>query len=276
LKAIRAGLKDVGMKPAPFDLLLSSASALGMIAVAIAAVLAFRRRGGAWAAFGFGALAWTVGVAAKIAWAVPTNKPVLAFFAAHLGPFAGPVSWLYIGLLTGVFEVGATWIFVRATRIRTASRADANAFGVGFGGVEAALLGLLALALVAVVALFWDRLPAEARTALAGAHASRWTLVLPIVERAYCIVAHAVSCILVVEAVQQKRSRWLATSFAYKTLVDGIAAWGIMAWNVKTDARHFVAFELALCALVIASLPLVRIARVRETPAAVGDACLAQ
>ena len=239
-----------------------------MLAVAIAAVVVFRRRHGAsWAAFGIGALAWTVGVAAKIAWAVPTNKPILAFFDAHLGRLGAPVSWLYIGLLTGVFEVGATWIFVRATRLRTASRADATAFGIGFGAFEAALLALASLAVLAVAALFWSRLPHAAQTALAsrGRASSWWMLVLPIVERAYCIVAHAVSCILVVEAVQQKRARWLAAAFVYKTLLDGIAAWGIMAWNVKSDERHFVAFELGLCALVIATLPLVRLARARHT-----------
>lgn len=261
------------MKPAPVDLLLSCTSALGMIAVALVAVIAFRRRSRAsWAAFGIGALAWTVGVAAKIAWAVPTNKLVLAFFDAHLGRLAAPVSWLYIGLLTGVFEVGATWIFVRATRIRTASRADATAFGIGFGAFEAALLGLFALAIVAVTALFWSKLPHEVQTALAAKHSSRWMLAFPILERAYCIVAHAVSCILVVEAVQQKRPRWLAASFVYKTLLDGIAAWGIMAWHVKSDERHFIAFELGLCALVIASLPLVRLARAHHFQLAPGPA----
>ena len=251
------------MKPGPTDLLLSSASALGMIAVALVAVLAFRRRSRAsYAAFGIGALAWTVGVAAKIAWAVPTNKAVLAFFTAHLGRVAGPVSWLYIGLLTGIFEVGATWIFVRFTRIRAAGRADVTAFGIGFGAIEALLLGLLSLAILAVVALFWSRLPREAQAALAGhGQSSRWVVVLPVLERAYCVVAHAVSCILVACAVQQRRPRWLALSFAYKTLVDGIAAWGIMAWNVKSDQRHFVAFELGLCALVLASTALVRLAR---------------
>jgi hypothetical protein len=97
-------------------------------------------------------------------------------------------------------------------------------------------------------------------------------IVLPVLERAYCVVGHAVSCILVVEAVQQKRPRWLAVSFVYKTLIDGFAAWGIMAWNVKTNADHFVAFELVLCALVLASLPLVR--RARGTKASADDETL--
>jgi hypothetical protein len=43
-----------------------------------------------------------------------------------------------------------------------------------------------------------------------------------------------------------------------------------MAWNVKSDERHFVAFELGLCALILASLPLVRLARVE--PLAPGPA----
>jgi len=247
--------------PTPGDLALSSIAAAGMIAVALIAVIGWRRRAKAsWASFGIGALAWTIGVALKFAWAVPANKRVLAFLASHLGRLGAPASWLYIGLLTGVFEVGATWLLVRTTRVRRASRADATGFGIGFGAVEAALLGMVSFAVVAVIALFWSHLPLEAQKALAS-HGGRWTFLIPIFERAYTIVAHAVSCILVVEAVQQRRARWFVASFVYKTLVDGIAAWGIMAWDVRSNLAHIVWFELLLCAFVLAWVPLVRLAR---------------
>jgi uncharacterized membrane protein YhfC len=232
-------------------------SGAGMLAVAAAAVIALRRRA-SWVFFGMGALAWTVGVALKVAWAVPLNKPILAAFAKHLGPASGPVSWLYIGLLTGVFEVGATWVFARSARLRRASGDEALAFGVGFGAIEALLLGLVSLAAVAVAILFWSRLPSAAREAL-GSHGTRWIVFLPILERAYTIIAHALSCVLVVEGVQRRKPGLIAVSFAYKTLLDGIAAWGIMAWNVRSNMSHFVWFELGMTAFVLASLVLLRL-----------------
>jgi uncharacterized membrane protein YhfC len=249
---------------------LGVVAAMGMVAVGLAAVFGWRRRAKSpWAVFGIGALAWTVGVALKVAWAVPTNKPILAVLSSHLGRAAGPASWLYIGLLTGVFEVGATWLFVRYTRLRSANGGDAMAFGLGFGAIEAVLLGVVSLVGALVVALFWSRLPTEVQSALAHTPNgwSRWMVVLPVFERAYAVVAHVVSCVLVVEGVKLRRPIWLAASFTYKTLVDGIAAWGIMAWSVRSNAAHLAWFELLLGALVVASALLGRLAR--RTP--IGD-----
>jgi uncharacterized membrane protein YhfC len=262
------------MKP-PLDPVLLI-SALGMFAVGLAAVLGWRRRAKSpWVFFGIGALAWTVGVALKVAWALPANKPILAVFSSHLGRAAGPASWLYVGLLTGVFEVGATWLFVRYTRLRRASGADAMAFGLGFGAIEAVLLGGVSFVVALAATLFWSRLPSDLQSALAtkGWPFPPWMVVFPVLERAYTILAHAVSCILVIEGVQQRRPIWLVVSFAYKTLVDGIGAWGIMAWSVRSNAAHFAWFELMLCAFVVASALLVRLARHGRPPGGrAGDA----
>jgi hypothetical protein len=65
----------------------------------------------------------------------------------------------------------------------------------------------------------------------------------------------------VFQGVQQQRLAPLIASFVYKTLIDGIAAWGILAWSVRSNVQHFVWFELALCAFVIASIPLGRVFR---------------
>ena len=118
---------------------------IGMMAVGLIAVVSWRRRTGAsWAAFGLGALAWVGGVAPKFAWATPTNALVRQGLDRALpGPVAAPVYWLYIGLLTGVFECGMALLFVRRSRLKAAGWDEAMAFGIGFGAVEAFLLGLL-------------------------------------------------------------------------------------------------------------------------------------
>jgi uncharacterized membrane protein YhfC len=251
--------------PSPLFLL----SGLGMIAVALAAVLVWRRRArSAWAFFGAGALAWTAGVALKLVWALPFNKPILAFFSRHLDRASGPASWLYVGLLTGVFEVGATWAVVRFTRMRRASPDDAMAFGLGFGAIEAFLLGVVSFLAIVVATLFWSKLPVAAQNALGG-HGALWLVFVPILERAYTIVAHAVSCVLVFQSVQQRRAAPLVASFVYKTLIDGLAAWGIMAWSVRSNTTHLVWFELVMCALVLLSVPLCRLLQRNQPPTSV-------
>lgn len=243
-------------------------SGLGMIAVAVGATLFWRRRAhAAWSFFGAGALAWTVGVALKVAWAVPLNKPILAFFSSHFGRVSGPVSWLYIGLLTGVFEVGATWAAMRFTRVRKATPDEAMAFGIGFGAFEAFLLGVASLFAIVAALAFWTKLPEVAQRALGG-RTSPWMIAIPIVERIYAVAAHAVSCVLVFQGVQQRRASPLLASFVYKTLVDGIAAWGIMAWGVRTNHAHLVWFEVAMTILVALSVPVVWVFR---APRAVTD-----
>ena len=240
--------------PGSFSLL----SGLGMMAIALGAVLAWRTRTrSAWAFFGAGALAWTAGVALKVAWALPFNKPILAFFSRHLGHVSGPVSWVYIGLLTGIFEVGATWAIVHFTRMRRASADEAMAFGLGFGAIEALLLGVVSVLAIVVAMLFWTKLPESARNVLGG-HPPRWMVLIPVVERAYTVVAHAVSCLLVFQGVQQRRAGPLVASFVYKTLIDGFAAWGMMAWSVRSNTAHLVWFEVVMCTLVLLSVPLCR------------------
>lgn len=111
---------------------------LAMAAVAIGPV-AWRWRRSAKSMFGFGAAAWFVTVALKVAWALPMNQLVHDGLAAHLpsalakGIFDG-----YVGMLTGVFEVGLLFALARSVRrLRETSAGDALAFGLGFGGIEA-------------------------------------------------------------------------------------------------------------------------------------------
>src|SRR5438552_11299532 len=89
-------------------------SGAGMIFAAAAFVLGWQKshKDSLWRFVGIGALAWIIGVALKFGFssAMPIdNLVLLRWFGARLGP---PVHWLYVGLLTGVFECGATWIFV--------------------------------------------------------------------------------------------------------------------------------------------------------------------
>ena len=79
---------------------------VGMVVVGLAAVLLWRVWSRAkWRWFWVGAAVWAVGVALKVAFAVPLNKPILGAIDAVVSRDVYlALGGVYIGLLTGVFE----------------------------------------------------------------------------------------------------------------------------------------------------------------------------
>jgi uncharacterized membrane protein YhfC len=239
--------------PSPL-LLLSGA---GMMAIGAAAVLLYRRgRSVSWTVFGLGALAWIISVALKFAWAAPMNSRVKAGLDAMLpATAADPSYWLYIGLLTGVFECGFTLLFVKRTRLKAADWDAAVAFGIGFGAIEAFLLGLLSFIGLLIVIVFWDQLPEDTRTAAANRVSGKLVAIpLPVAERVSALVAHVFTCVLIVYAVRIGESRWFWISFAYKSLLDAFAALGILATNLASSTRTLAAFEAAVGVFALVGL----------------------
>jgi uncharacterized membrane protein YhfC len=243
------------MPSTPSPLLLLSGA--GMMAVGLAAVLLDRRsRHVPWVVLGLGALAWTVSVALKFAWALPMNGPVkLGLNSIFPAQVANPLNWLYIGLLTGVFECGITWLFVKRTRLKSAYWDEAVAFGIGFGAIEAFLLGCLSFLGLLLVIIFWDQIPDETRTAVASQVRNDPIVIpMPIAERVSALVAHVFTCVLIVHGVRVGRSQWFWISFTYKSLLDAFAAWGILTTNLASSTRTLVAFEAAVGGFALVGL----------------------
>jgi uncharacterized membrane protein YhfC len=200
-------------------------SGAGMMAVGAAAVVYWKlSRGVLWRLFLWGALAWIVGVTAKIIVAVPLNKPLINACREILpGYLAEPLLWVYIGLLTGIFECGATLAFAYIRRIRSADYKDIVGFGLGFGAVEAFLVGLASFGTILLVVLIPDKLPEAVVNQVTAGGNSLLVIPAPIVERVSAVLLHAFSCVLIVYAVRTKVWKWFWLAFFYKTAVDGIA-----------------------------------------------------
>ncbi len=79
-------------------------------------VYAWRRKlGMGYAAFG--GLAWIISVALKFAWAITMNGAIYNILTSRLPASIGaPVFYVYVGLLTGVFEVALVWVVLRRIR----------------------------------------------------------------------------------------------------------------------------------------------------------------
>jgi len=227
--------------------------------VGVAAAVGWQRRARApLSAQAIGGAAWAVSVALKFAWAVPTNGAVHHALLGLLGSrIAEPLYWSYIGLLTGVFEVGATLAVVRGSRLRRAERAEALAFGVGFGAAEAVVVGLVGVVPAALMVLAPGLLPHQAQEALAhafGGPVGFASVVFPPLERASALVIHVVTCALVIHGFRVGRPwAWFGVAFAYKSAVDAVAAWAILSFGVTHSNAKLAGFEVGLAVFAIAS-----------------------
>lgn len=234
---------------------------IGMVLVGVLAVLVWRRgRPGFSSAVTIGAVAWTVAVALKFAWATPLNAPIKRGLEQLLPKIASdPLYWIYVGLLTGVFECGIALIWVFKTRLRRANWDAAVAFGIGFGAIEALVLGLVSFVGTSAAIAFFNVLPADAKAkllaALGQASGHELTFIcIPIIERISTLFIHCFSCVLIVYGARVRQWRWFWISFAYKTFVDGLAAWGLLGWHVKQSLSKMVLFEVLVVALAILGL----------------------
>lgn len=231
-------------------------SGLGMMAVAVAVVIYWQwRERVAFALFLWGALAWVAGNGVKSIAAIPVPAVTDGVRAALPRYFSEPVLWLYIGLLTGIFECGVVLAFAHIRRLRMASWREAVGFGLGFGAIEALLLGAYSTIVVLLVILIPDQLPPELRQLAFGQSGVLLAIPAPIVERAVVMLVHTFSCVLIIYSVQTREWRWFWISFLYKTMLDTIAGFVQITYGVQNlTILGTWAVELVLVPFGIAGL----------------------
>jgi uncharacterized membrane protein YhfC len=218
---------------------------VGMVLVALAFVFyAARQRWLGWRYLGIGALFWILTVLLKFAFAVPVNPVVFRLLnATHENLFSpgNLVAYFYIGALTGIFEAGLAYLILRMTRWGKATWNQALAFGIGFGVIEALLLGFANLfsSMVGITS------PAVLPISSLGSLAQNATLVMglaPVIERLSVIFAHMFACVLIFYAIASGGTKWAWYAILYKTLLDtpaGFASfWGIVGsaskvWTIE-------------------------------------------
>jgi uncharacterized membrane protein YhfC len=206
----------------------------GMILVALGffTYAALRRLG--WGYLALGALAWVVTVAIKFAWALPLNSRIYSALTGGLpGGIGAGLFDLYVGLLTGFTEVAIVWLVMRYTRLGKTTWERALAFGIGFGAIEAFLLGLGSLASALVAILAPQMIPPEAMTQLAVMNNVLYGIA-PIVERFFTIWVHIFCNVLIFFAAAKTQTRWFWIAFWFKSLIDAVAGFAQTSGVIAT------------------------------------------
>jgi uncharacterized membrane protein YhfC len=207
-------------------------SGLGMLVIGGSCIIYWRNKTAVpLKFFGWGAMAWGLTVATKLAFAEAFNQPVaVAIYEFLPSSLAGPLLWLYIGLLTGIFECGGVLLLVSKTKLKEMHWIEAIAFGIGFGAIEAMLLGSISYA-----STFSALEPGL----------SPLIIPAPIIERTAAMFIHVFSNVLIVLSVQSRRWIKFWESFFYKTAVDGVAAFGTLSYGLES-LSHIYTLELVV------------------------------
>jgi uncharacterized membrane protein YhfC len=230
---------------------------IGMVLVAVAYIVYAALHHLGWAYLGLGAAAWVGSVIVKFAWAIPINPQVYGALTGALpGGLATAVFSLYVGSLTGVFEVLGVWLLLRYTKLGRATWGRALAFGIGFGAFEALWLGISSFASVLTAILAPATLPIGALEQIV-AQSSAPYLIAPPWERFFTVLVHAATNLLLFYALARRQVRWLWAAFVYKTAIDTVAAWAQLSGLVASLAGVW-AVETVVALLGIAGWVVIR------------------
>ena len=206
----------------PFLLL----SGIGMMAIAIAAFLYWRKKAPL-KIFAWGALIWILAIAVKLAMDFTISIPIqIALMASYPLITVLIIMGLYLGIRTGLFESGFTYIAVLKTKLKKMNYNEAVAFGIGFGGIEAFLLGFLSFIDILVFVLFPDMITAlpvdQQASLLSQLNITTWIIFVPIIERVSVLFIHIFAALLVIYSVKVKKPIYFLVSFIYKAITDGM------------------------------------------------------
>lgn len=153
------------------------------------------------------------------------------------------VMWaVLLGLSAGIFEGVAHYLALRYWAKEERSWNNAMMYGIGHGGTEAVLLGILAaINTIVFIALrnldLASLLPADQVEAFAAQSDAFWALpwygaMLGGVERIWAIIIHLGATVLVFQAIRRKNIGWLFLGIGLHALFDGVAVYAAVNWGV--------------------------------------------
>jgi uncharacterized membrane protein YhfC len=174
-----------------------------------------------------------------------------------------PLPWLALaaGLSAGLCEELARFVTVRFV-LRKARRTwqEALQLGAGHGGVEAMILGLLALTQIGAMVFLSLFSPAKLGVPpeqMGAVDAARdafwlmppWTVAIGGLERLSAMSIHVACSVLVVRGVARRQPLWLLAAIGLHTLVDGLSVWLVATAGI--GATEVSVGVIAILALVM-------------------------
>ncbi len=207
-----------------------------------------------WRLFGIGATTFIASQVLHIPFNIFALSPLLERTGLDTSQGGGALAVvaLALGLSAGIFEEIARYLVYRHWLKKERSWHEGIMLGLGHGGVESIIVGVLALyTLAQIIILRGENLaaqvPAEhielAKAQIMAYWNMPWhTAILGAVERLAAMSFHIGASIFVLQSLRRDNLSWLGVAIAWHTLLDGIAVFGAQSWNIYITEAAIVVF----------------------------------
>ena len=183
-------------------------SGIGMMAVSLFAILYWRYKTNVKITFFVaGAGVWLVAILVKLLLDLTVTVPLQQwlFSTAGIGSTLIIIS-LYVGLRTGFLESGLSYFSILRTWLKKMGFKEAVAFGIGFGALEAFIVGFSSFLNILIFVFMPEiiaTVPLEYQAILIEQLSLSMLFIFPaIIERVAAIIMHVFSAVLVVYAIR--------------------------------------------------------------------------
>jgi uncharacterized membrane protein YhfC len=214
-----------------------------------------------WKQMLFGGLVWIISVGLKSIFAALFNEPINIILVSIWMPFY----YVYIGLLTGFFEIFIPLFIISKYKSKFENLNHKIGFGLGFGSVEAIFIGLLTIISFLVATNFSSSIPVETLQSFSGSNfdfISR--AVYGGVERISATMIHVFCMFMIFLFTSTKKARYLIVPILLKTLTDGLSLYFVVA---ETPPIIFESIYLALgIAATIIMVKIIKSENMKLTP----------
>jgi len=172
---------------------------------------------------------------------------------------------LALGFSAGLFEETARFAVLRFGLKSARDWKAALMFGAGHGGIEAFLLGGVALAALVQVTVFntpeyLDALPASQRDLLVGQIDLYWSqpwyaALLGFVERVFAVCFHLSAAGLVMQVFRRRNILWLLAAIVWHTALDAVAVFALLRGGVFVSEAMLAGLTVGSIAILLALRP---------------------
>ncbi|MEM3404331.1 MAG: YhfC family glutamic-type intramembrane protease [Nitrososphaeria archaeon] len=233
-----------------------SIAGFGMITTGLLAMILWWRRSKVeWKYFLMGAIVWVAAILVKAV----MDLTVTTILVEALNDFGIAIYLIiigvYIGLRTGLLESGFSY-FAALIRLRNIGWNEAFAFGIGFGGVEAIVLGLQNISLLV---FYFNPSLVELLPEAMQKQLSMPTIIVlaPVLERVFTLAVHILTTLLAIYSAITGKFKYLMASIFYKTLLDGIVPALPYLFDITTVQGMYLA-EAPIAAIGVTSFLIIR------------------
>jgi len=199
-----------------------------------------RRTTATWGVFWAGALTFVISQVVHL----PLNWAIGLLGESPRGVALWPLPLVAVvaGLSAGLCESVARWVALRYAMRRTRGLENALQYGLGHGGVEAVLLGLIALSGLVNILALWRADPvslgmteaqqAQIVAAFAELDLVAWYMpVLAGLERVFALCLHVAMSVLVMDGVMRRKPINLLWAVLAHAAVDAWAVYSVNTWG---------------------------------------------